>query len=153
MPNTYDFPMAGTTATIIFYDPVRQEILLGLRGPNSDAFPNQWCLPGGYLNVGAETVLECAARETEEEIGIKVKDYRFRFLCIDDRPNADPRYAQVINVCYVVLLTPSEIDDIRANDDLVGSRWINVHDVADEDLAFDHNAVVAQFLAQTYPGV
>jgi 8-oxo-dGTP diphosphatase len=46
------------------------EVLLHLRDDKPTiAFPNTWCLPGGYVEPG-EQPHECVRREIEEEMGV-----------------------------------------------------------------------------------
>lgn len=49
--------------------PSSHSVLLGLRQGSHGA--NTWCTPGGHLEHG-ESFAECAARETEEETGLRV---------------------------------------------------------------------------------
>jgi len=41
-----------------------------------------WCAPGGHLEFG-ETFAQCAKRETEEEVGVKIKNVKFFGLTND----------------------------------------------------------------------
>ena len=62
----------------IFND--NDEILIGERlGSHGEG---TWCPPGGHLEFG-ETLEECAARESLEESGVKIKDICFAGLTND----------------------------------------------------------------------
>lgn len=141
----YKFPMAGVTATMILIYPPTQEILLGLRNNESDAFPDTWSLPGGYLNVGTEQLVNVARRETLEETGLDITEDRWEFFYNDDAPGTDPRYLQVINLCYSVDVTEEEYNTVKAADDLVEVKWVNLNEAMDYDLAFAHNKILEEF--------
>lgn len=56
----------AVTGTYIFN---RKNEILVVRSPK---WHNEWIIPGGHIELG-ENILECAAREAEEETGLKVK--------------------------------------------------------------------------------
>jgi len=141
----YKFPMAGVTATMVLFHGKTGEVLLGLRGKNSDAFPDQWSLPGGYLNVGTERLINVARRETLEETGLDIIEDRWEFFYNDDAPGIDPRYLQVINLCYWVSVTEEEYNSAKAADDLAAIQWVKIKEARKYDLAFAHNEIVEEF--------
>ncbi|MDR7276175.1 NUDIX domain-containing protein [Catenuloplanes atrovinosus] len=58
-----------TVAGVVLRDP-HQRVLLQLRDGNTTVAPHRWCLPGGAVEPG-ETPAEAAARELEEETGLR----------------------------------------------------------------------------------
>ncbi|PIN86753.1 DNA mismatch repair protein MutT [Candidatus Woesearchaeota archaeon CG10_big_fil_rev_8_21_14_0_10_44_13] len=56
-----------------------------------------WCFPGGHLELN-ETFEECAARETFEEAGIRIKNIRFITTTNDIMEDEDRHYVTI----YVV---------------------------------------------------
>ncbi|MEU3355134.1 NUDIX domain-containing protein [Streptomyces sp. NPDC037389] len=48
-------------------------VLLGRRSPRSAFAPDTWHLPAGHVE-GGESARRCAARESEEELGIAVRE-------------------------------------------------------------------------------
>jgi 8-oxo-dGTP diphosphatase len=62
-------PLVGVSVFITRPGPSGVQVLLGLRIGSHGA--NTWCTPGGHLELG-ESFAECAARETEEETGLKI---------------------------------------------------------------------------------
>lgn len=144
---TYSHEMAGVTATVVVwtYGPDAQKyILLGQRRKDSDAYPGAWCLPGGYLNVGTETVIGAAQRELREEVNLDVTAGRFVPFFLDDEPGRDPRYKQVINHCYHILVDDEEeLDNLGAGDDLEQIKFVHINKIP--KLAFAHNLIVDEF--------
>ena len=53
----------------------RTEVLYEVRAERLSRQPGEICFPGGLIEKG-ETPLECALRETEEEIGVKADSIR-----------------------------------------------------------------------------
>lgn len=151
----YDYPMAATTTTMVLYDSGTNKVLLGKRDSNksADAFPGHWCLPGGFLNVGQERTVNTARRETLEEVGLDIYENRWRLFYVDDRPGADPRYSQVINVCYYAYTYPNEVEKIQADDDIEDVSWIDLREAMEMKLAFDHNKILEQFFLNLFIAV
>lgn len=145
MTYCYDFPMAGNTATMVLYRAETDEILLGLRRKDSDAFPDRWSLPGGYLNVGTESVRQAATRETLEETGLGIAIGRWILFFDDDKIGVDPRYIQVVNLCYYVNVTEDEYNNADAFSDLQEVEWVKFGKVLETDLPFNHNEIVREF--------
>jgi len=147
--HAYDFPMAGNTATMILYNPERKEVLLGLRSEDSDAFPNRWSLPGGYLNVGTERMTRVASRETKEEVNLDIDEWRWNIFYLDDEIGTDPRYTQVINICYDAIVSEAhEYDNPVAGDDLRDVEWYSIENALKVDLPFNHNTILREFVQQ-----
>ena len=145
MKHGYDFPMAGNTVTMVLYNVEENEVLLGLRKKDSDAFPDCWSIPGGYLNVGTETLLQAASRETKEEIGLDIDTEYWVLFFVDDKIGADPRYVQVINVCYTMTVNDTEYNTVVASDDLQEVKWVELNEAMNIDLPFNHNEILEEF--------
>jgi 8-oxo-dGTP pyrophosphatase MutT (NUDIX family) len=68
------------TAWVIAYTP--DKIILGKRSPNVNN-PNQWNFFGGNIDAG-ENAAEAAAREMEEEIGVRVSASQLKQVAVID---------------------------------------------------------------------
>lgn len=79
-------------------------------------FANMWDLPGG-LREGSETALECALRETKEELSLDVNPD-----CIiweKEWPGmTDPKTTAFF---YVASISPAEVEKIELGNE--GQRW------------------------------
>lgn len=101
--------------------PVRKlEILLVKRGKSP--YKGGWALPGGFLNK-EESLRECAARECEEETGLKpvycgeVSTY--------SKPDRDPR-TRVITQTFLAVVPYGETGEVKGADDAAEAAWFEV---------------------------
>lgn len=69
------------------------KILLGLRAPDSESYPNVWDVFGGHLE-GEETIEEALVRELREELDIVASEFEFiaTFAEPDPRRNGRRQY-------------------------------------------------------------
>lgn len=76
---------------------IRREnkILLGKR-KNAHG-EGSWCAPGGHLE-GGESFEECVRRETEEEVGISIKNVRFAAVTNDIFTEESKHYVTIFMV-------------------------------------------------------
>ncbi|MCX4554555.1 NUDIX hydrolase [Streptomyces sp. NBC_01500] len=111
------------------------DVLVIRRGwePHKD----ELALPGGHVDRG-ETSRFAAARELEEETGIRVAAEDLDRLDVYDRPDRDPR-GRYVSVAYVVRVPADTV--AQAGDDAAAVLWVPL--AAPGDLAFDHDEIVA----------
>lgn len=102
----------------------------------NEPFKGQWCLPGGFVDVG-ESVEAAAVREMKEETGLDVKLERLVGVYSD--PERDPRGHSVT----VAFLASKAGGELRADDDAEDAKTL---DPASVELGFDHAQVVADAL-------
>lgn len=114
-------------------------------------YKNKWAIPGGFLEVGKESLDEAAERELREETG--VTGVFLNQLYTFGKPDRDPR-TTVISVAYTALV-PKDKLNINAGDDAEDARLFKIkYDVngiifyndtltiTEKDLAFDHADVI-----------
>ena len=106
-------------------------VLLIRRG--SDPYEGYWALPGGFVEVG-ETLEAAAAREAEEETGLKVEVVRLVGVYSD--PDRDPRGH---NVSCAYLARVREGEPSAATD----AAEVSFLDPATVELAFDHEKIIS----------
>ncbi|MFJ8313254.1 MULTISPECIES: NUDIX domain-containing protein [unclassified Streptomyces] len=54
------------------------QVLLQQRSPSAEFAPNEWHLPAGHLE--AESAVECAVRESGEELGVEIDPQDLRLV-------------------------------------------------------------------------
>lgn len=144
MPYTYDYPMFSLTTDVIVYDSRDDTIALITRG--GEPYKNHYALPGGYVEIN-EHAANAATREMEEEIGIQLNTQDLTQLHTFSCVNRDPRGRVVSIVYYVDLaLTRYTMDDLKHGDDAAAIHVVQLDDVLDLDLAFDHFSIIKMFI-------
>lgn len=114
-------------------------------------YKDKWAIPGGFMNVGKESIDETASRELKEETGIE--NVYLKQLYTFGGLNRDPR-TNVISVAYTALIPKHKLN-IKAGDDakdaqlfkvkydvdgiIFVGKYITIHE---DNLAFDHKDIV-----------
>ncbi|MCC7412428.1 MAG: NUDIX hydrolase [Gammaproteobacteria bacterium] len=125
---------AVTTDVVLFTIRAgRLELLLVRR--RHEPFAGCWALPGGFLDID-EDLDTCAARELEEETG--VRGVYLEQLYTFGAPERDPR-ERVIAVAYYGL-APADTIEVQAGSDAGAAAWF-ARDAL-PGLAFDHARIV-----------
>ena len=146
----YERPSVTTDITIFTLDQDDDlNILLIKRGCHP--YKDHWAIPGGFLEVGKESLDEAAARELKEETNID--NVYLKQLYTFGTPNRDPR-TTVISVAYTALV-PKEAINIKAGDDAKDAQLFKIkYDVngiifynnetsfTEKELAFDHAEII-----------
>jgi 8-oxo-dGTP diphosphatase len=117
----------------------RREVLMYLRDDKPQiAYPGMWSLLGGMIEPG-ETPLECIVREIEEEIGIVLDPGEVEHVCTRDL-HFGIEHTFFTRVAF-------EIDDVVLTEGQ-GLRWFSEHDAVNTGLAYEDNAMLAEFFAE-----
>jgi ADP-ribose pyrophosphatase YjhB (NUDIX family) len=108
----------------------------------NEPFKDHLALPGGFVNE-AEKVEDAAKREAQEETSLVVD--LIDILGVYSDPKRDPRGH---NMSTVFIGRPRNgSDEIKAvaNDDAAEIEWINIEEVGDKKLGFDHRHILLDY--------
>lgn len=75
-----------------------------------------------------ENSVDCAVRELKEEFNIVVDPSQVKLFDVRANPRTDTR-AHVTNVCYYIELTPKQVADLKAGDDIQAIKRIKIADL------------------------
>ncbi|MFF0170704.1 NUDIX domain-containing protein [Streptomyces prasinus] len=118
------------TADVVALTPDGDVLLIERDWP---PYEGAWALPGGHVDAG-ETSRAAAARELEEETGVRVAADDLRQIGVWDSPGRDPR-GRYVTVAYAAVV-PADTR-ITAGDDARTARWWPLANLP-KHLAFDH---------------
>ncbi len=99
--------------------------------------PHGWALPGGFVEYG-ETVEDAVRREMREETGLDLDE--LRQLRVYSDPARDPR-GHVVSVVFAA----RGVGQPEAGDDADRYRLIDLKDIPESDLVFDHARILRDF--------
>ncbi|MFJ8811310.1 NUDIX domain-containing protein [Streptomyces sp. NPDC102490] len=128
------------TADVVTMTPDGRVLLIERDWP---PYEGAWALPGGHVDVGESSRL-AAARELEEETGVRVDPGHLRQLGVWDQPGRDPR-GRYVTVAYLAVV-PADTT-IVAGDDARTARWWPATDLPPH-LAFDHADILTAALTE-----
>ena len=110
--------------------------------------PYKGCLalPGGFVSEG-ERIEDAAKRETNEETSLNI-DLR-DILGVYSDPKRDPRGHLMSTVFVGMIPVDNDTEPVQASahDDAAKIEWINLEDLDNSNIAFDHKKVLADYKA------
>lgn len=127
----YPHPALAADCVVFGFDGKDLKVLLIQRG--AEPYKDFWAFPGGFMNID-ETVEQCAARELEEETGLKGVDVKqfYTFSAV----NRDKR-ERILSVAHYALI---RLSNVKGGDDAKVAKWFSLNDIP--PLAFDHEEML-----------
>jgi 8-oxo-dGTP diphosphatase len=150
-PGAYARPSVAVDIAILTIVDAELRVLLIERAEHP--FKGAMALPGGFLRVGdghrnqGEHLDAAAARELEEETGLKPADAYLEQLRAFGDAGRDPRM-RVVTIAYYALIRPDLVASVQAGGDAVSANWHAVHALKPRELAFDHYAILSAAVAR-----
>ena len=139
MSYTYEYPRpALTTDTVVFYN-TGEKLKVLLIQRKKPPFQGYWAFPGGFLEMD-ETLEECAARELNEETGLK--DVPLKQFYAFGEVDRDPR-GRTVSVVYYGF-TDTNRHKVEPDDDAQEAQWFPISYLP--KLAFDHHKILKKLL-------
>ena len=114
---------------------IRGDQILVARRANTGYRDGEYSVPAGHLN-GGETVRAAAAREAEEDVGVRIEAGDIRFSSVMHRVEGDERvdfFVQILNwQGDIVNAEPDKCDDLR---------WVDFDDLPDNTIPYVRRAI------------
>ncbi len=130
----YEWQHPSVAATVVLRNSLSGKFLLIRRA--HPPFENHLAFPGGFLDVGKESIEETASRELKEETGISIPPTELTLIDVRSHPNRDPR-DHAFDIAYFAETTT---DNAKALDETLEVVWLDKSEVDERmDLAFDHD--------------
>ena len=120
-PRDYERPSVTVDMLIFAVDKSGENKRLLLIKRKNHPYLGCWALPGGFVEM-KESLREAAARELEEETG--VKGMRLEQLYTFGEVERDPR-TRIISVAFMAVVDDEELS-VRAGDDAAEAVWFRV---------------------------
>jgi 8-oxo-dGTP diphosphatase len=140
VPYCYEYPRPSLSADIAIFRKngnVPEILLIRRKNP---PYQGMWSIPGGFMEID-ETLEQTAARELEEETGLKGVNLRQVRAC--SRVDRDPR-TRVVTVLFTGEVE-MEHSEVTGGDDAESAEWFPLNELP--PLGFDHDEMVALLIA------
>ena len=116
-----NYPKPALTADVAIFVREGDETRLLLIRRGGHPYLGCWALPGGFAEQG-ETIETTAARELEEETGLK--GFQLHLVGVYSKPGRDPR-GWTVSAAYATLLEGAHLS-AKAGDDAAEAGWFEV---------------------------
>lgn len=130
------FERPSVTVDVVIFSLIDDKLQVLLIKRKQWPFEGMWAIPGGFVRMD-ESLEEAAARELQEETG--VKNVFMEQLFTFGAPDRDPR-TRVITVAYFAIVPADAIQNHRAGSDAAETGWHEMDNLP--ELAFDHRRIL-----------
>nr|MDT0663410.1 NUDIX domain-containing protein [Micromonospora sp. DSM 115978] len=137
-----EFPPFAVTVDLVVLTVREEELKVLLVRRGVPPYEGRWALPGGFVKID-EDLPDAAVRELAEETGVGEPAGHLEQLMTYGRPRRDPRQ-RVVTVAYLALLP--NLSTPQGGGDAAYAEWRSVSRVAADQLAFDHDRILADGL-------
>ncbi|MDQ2077498.1 NUDIX domain-containing protein [Marinimicrobium sp. ABcell2] len=135
-PKGFESPLLSVDAVLFTYHEGQLKVLLVERSNHPDKA--KWGLPGGFVDLGADTCLEdTVIRKLKEKTGV-IPPYIEQLSTIGN--NQRDKRGWSVTVCYTALIARQECE--THIDSVSDTQWVSLEQLPSLDLAFDHASIV-----------
>lgn len=107
-----------------------------------EPFEGKMVFPGGFIKKG-ETAEDAAKREVKEETLLDVE--LDNILGVYSDPSRDPR-GHIMSTVFIGKISPNSGNkEPIAGDGAAAIKWVNLDDIEQEDLGFDHKKILKHY--------
>ena len=139
--NPSNHPPFAVTADVIVFTVVNGVLHVALVERGNDPYKGRWALPGGFVEPD-EDLADAAARELEEETGIRSEPAELAQLGAYGAPGRDPRM-RVVTVAFWTI--QPGLSELTGASDAASARLVPVDEALGDpgELAFDHHQILS----------
>jgi bifunctional NMN adenylyltransferase/nudix hydrolase len=109
-----------------------------------------WCFVGGFMDMTDTTAESAAARELEEETGLKLRPAQIHFMKymgahkINDW--RDTPSTSVMTTFFCVEVDQKQAKSVRANDDVEEVKWVKIGELNEQLISKSHHVLMYRLL-------
>lgn len=165
--NTYYHVGPNPTVDLVIFNHLN-EVLVIQRGSSSEACPDMWAFPGGFVNTSVpkggvfvadmETYENAARREGKEETLLDSTELKLIAIGEYEGNGRDPRDNEIAwSKSHAFFAQMDEAtfnkvkDHLKGSDDAKDHDWKNVTELLSIDMAFDHKQILIDCIKKFKP--
>lgn len=132
----FNTPLTSVDSTLFTYHESQLKVLLVERSNHPDK--GKWGLPGGFVDLSNDkTIEDTARRKLQEKTGV-IPPYIEQLQTVGNATRDKRDWA--VTVCYTALIAYQDCEASIAS--VNDAAWVNVTELDDRALAFDHREII-----------